>query len=117
MAKKAKDTISTITPTEKAPPRFEDFLKPNPFVYPWMLKFLPEGRRVQDWTVVVLGCVLFFFVFLFLYKVGFGETISVGIGLLGVAILTGEIEARYMIAGRKFGQAKKQFKNRNSTNI
>src|SRR5665213_2265864 len=94
------------------PPRFEDFLRPNPFVYPWMLRFLPAGRRIQDYSVVVLGSLLFCIIFIFLYEVGFGELLSFGLGMTGVAVLTGENEARYMIAGAKFGRAKKLFQTR-----
>jgi len=108
MAKKPKVITSTIESAELQPPRFEDFLKPNPFIYPWMLRFLPEQHRAQDLVFVGIGCALFFFVFIVLYEIGFGEIVSVGVGISGIGILVGESEARHIIAGMKFGQAKKQ---------
>ncbi len=108
MAKMSKVTDSTPIPKEQSPPRFEDFLKPNPFIRTWMLKFLPENRRLQDVVIVGVGCVLSVSLAIALYKFGVREIIAAGASIVGVGILTGESEARYIIAGAKFGQANKQ---------
>ena len=48
MAKKNKNITPTASKEEKRPPRYEDFLKPNPFVWPWMLRYLPSDARLRD---------------------------------------------------------------------
>ena len=73
-----------------------------------MLRFLPTGRRAQDLTVVAIGCAIFIVIVKLLLELGLSDFVAVGVGLGGIAVLTGESEARNIIAGMKFGQAKKQ---------
>jgi hypothetical protein len=93
-------------------PQFEDFLKPNPFIYPWMLKFLPESRRSQDFAIVIIGGFVFFLIGVLAHELKFNDFIAAGIGLTGIAIIGGENEARYFIAGTELGAAKRQFKKK-----
>ena len=58
MAKKAKGNISTIVPEEKKPLRYEDLVKANPYIRPWMLPFLPENIFFRDFIVSSVGMVL-----------------------------------------------------------
>ncbi|MEP6827189.1 MAG: hypothetical protein ABJA10_03860, partial [Aestuariivirga sp.] len=46
--------------------------------------------------------------------IGANDYIAAGIGITVVGLLTGESEARYMIAGARFGQAKKEYRIFNS---
>ncbi len=70
--------------------------------------FLPSGRRAQDFIFVGIGCLIFYLGSVALYEIGISEITSVGVGIGGVGILVGEAEARHIIAGTKFGQAKSQ---------
>ena len=92
---------------EKKPPQFEDFLKPNPFIRPWMLPYLPSQPIVQDLTFVLIGVVMFVLFSIFLHWIGLNDIISAAIGLTGVGILIGEAEMRQMIAAARFSRAKK----------
>ena len=97
---------SQDSPAKKKPPEFEDFLKPNPFIRPWMLPYLPGQPRVQDLVFVGLVSLFFLMVGLTFHWLGLGDIISATIGLIGVGGFGGEAEMRHMIAGAKFGQAK-----------
>ena len=92
---------------EKKPPQFEDYLKPNPFIQPWMLPYLSEQPRMQDFVFFGLVSLFFLMAGLTFHWLGLGDIISATTGLIGVCVLGGEAEMRHMIAEAKFGQAKK----------
>ena len=93
-----------------SPPQFEDFLKPDPFIYPWMLRFLPSGRRAQDFVFVGIGFLLFLLLCLAFHTLGFSDNVSAGVAIVRTGILGGEAEKRHMIAGMKFGSAKTEYR-------
>ena len=103
---KGKTDISTISP-EKRPPRFEDYLWPNPFERPWMLPYLPSDRKLRDFIIMIVGSVLSALVLILLDAVGAPEFITVGIGLGGAAIFQTDVFFRHVLAGSRLGSAKR----------
>jgi|SRR5665213_95132 len=91
-------------------PQFEDFLRPNRYIYPWMLKYLPENRRQQDFVFLILGSFVFLLLGILAHELKFNDFVAAGIGLAGTCVLGGELEARYFIAGTELGAAKRQLK-------
>ena len=91
-------------------PQFTDYHKPNLFIQPWLLPYLPEDIISQDVVFIGSGCLLSYGVAVLLWWLGANDYIAAGIGITVVGLLTGESEARYMIAGAKFGRAKREYR-------
>ena len=80
--------------------RWQDFVAPNPFIRTWMLPFLPRNIILQDFVIMVAGCLAgLFLVFFILQILGeAGEYVAVIIGLgLGFAFQY-DFRARYYAA-------------------
>ena len=90
-------------------PKFEDFLKPNPYVRSWMLPYLPIDRRSQDMSILFIGSVLLGAIAILLHWLGVYDLVAGGIWLVGLAFLSGDYKARNMIAGAKYARAKREF--------
>ncbi len=112
--KKSKISASTVEPP-KEPPKFEDFLKPNPLIQSWMLPFLPDDFRSREYVFAIVGAVLLVLVFEFLLLVKCPEWFCVPVLLIGIAVLGGDFHTRFMIAGVKFGQAKRMIGDENNS--
>jgi hypothetical protein len=95
------------TPTQ---PVFEDYLKPSPFIQSWMLRFLPEDSRARDYIFLIICNLLLWLVAVAIYEVGSPSWLWAGTTVIGIGILGGDFQSRYMIAGIKFGQAKRIFR-------
>ena len=95
-------------------PQFTDYLKPNLFIQPWLLPYLPEDITSQDVLFIGSGCFLSVGVGILFHWLGANDYVAAGIALTVVALLTGESEVRYMIAGARFGRAKREYRMINS---
>ena len=91
-------------------PQFTDYLKPNLFIQPWLLPYLPDDIISQDVVFIGSGCLLSIGVAGVLFWLGANDYVAAGFGLTGVGILIGEFEARGIIAGAKFSQAKREYR-------
>jgi hypothetical protein len=99
-----------IPADDKKPPRFEDFLKPNPFVRPWMLPYLPSNQRLRDMAVMLAGCAISTGIVAILYEINVNDMVAVGVGGIGVCIFQFDYLNRTTLASMDYGRAKRNVK-------
>ena len=80
MTEETQDHDSAQSGEEKKPPIFEDFLKPNPFVRPWMLPYLPNNQRLRDMVVMLTGCAISFGVVIILHELNANDIVAAAVG-------------------------------------
>jgi hypothetical protein len=86
---------------------FEDYLRPNRFIPNWLYPYLPSEPRVRDYVFLGRGFVVFWTLGAALHWIGINDLVSFAIPMAGLAVLGGDLEVRYMIAGARFARAKK----------
>ena len=96
--------------SEQKPVRVEDFFGPNPFVRPWMEKFLPKNRRLQDGTIVVVGSALgALIIFAMSSLLGtVGMYVGGALGLMIAFVVQSNGRSRYLAAGMKYQREKER---------
>jgi hypothetical protein len=101
MEKKDDPTARKSLPEEKKPLRYEDFVKPNPYVKSWMEPYFPTNCYIRDFIVAAAGTAIGFLLAFGIYLT-IGET---GAFLFGVPVFVifmtkfqGEVRGRYIAA-------------------
>ena len=106
-AEKGRTDTSTVESEVKKPPRFEDYLWPNPFERPWMRPYLPSNRKLRDLIIMIVGSAAGVLLAFLVDALGAPEFITVGIGGGVVVLFQTDAFFRHVLAGSRLGSVKR----------
>jgi hypothetical protein len=92
--------------------RYEDFLKPNPFVRPWMKPYLPSNQRLSDAVAMCIGSALCLGVLAGLHELGVSDLVASTIGGAGIFAFQFDFLNRNTLAGMDYRRAKRNANNK-----
>jgi hypothetical protein len=100
MEKKDDPTATNSLPEVKKPFRYEDFVKPNPYIKSWMEPYFPKNCFLRDALAGIIACIIAI-VQIWIFFLMFGNAAAAPALILALIIcvaVLGNTRGRYMAA-------------------